>query len=295
MSSQVIKKGIVLAGGTGSRLQPLTNVISKQLLPVYDKPLVYYPLATLMLAGIKDILIITTVRDLQSFKSLLGDGSKFGVQLSYAIQTKPRGIADAFIIGENFIQDDNCALILGDNIFYGPGFGRKLREIQVNFSGAKIFSCPVADPQRFGVVELDDMGRPLLIEEKPLEPKSNLAVTGLYFFDDNVCDIAKSIEPSERGELEITSINNEYLRRGKLQVEQLGRSHTWLDTGTHESLLEASNFVKSLERNNLFKLGCLEEVAYLNGWISATQVCNSANQYGNSSYGNYLNNLVRRV
>lgn len=288
-------KGIILAGGAGTRLQPLTHVISKQLLPVYDKPLVYYPLATLMLAGIQDILIITTPEDISNFQKLLGDGGKYGISITYAEQSSPKGIADAFLIAEYFINGCDSVLILGDNIFHGPGFGRKLKESCKEIRGAKIFVKSVRDPKRFGVVNVDHNGMPIEIIEKPEFPKSDLAVTGLYFFNEQVVEIAKTLKPSARGELEITAINNIYLREKVLEVEYLNRNHTWLDTGTHESLLDASNFVRSLEVNNLFKLACLEEIAFSNGWISYDELNALALNYGESSYGIYLRHFIEGI
>jgi len=272
-------KGIILAGGSGTRLYPITKGISKQLIPIYDKPMIYYPLSVLMLAGIKDILIITTPEDESNFQRLLGDGSNFGIKLSYEVQLKPEGLAQAFIIGENFIGKDNVCLALGDNIFYGQNFSPKLKEASQQKIGATVFGYQVKDPERFGVVEFDENKKALSIEEKPKKPKSNYAVTGLYFYDNNVINIAKSIKPSERGELEITSINEVYLKNGQLNVELLGRGFTWLDTGTHQSLLEASHFVETIEQHQGFKIACLEEVALHNGWLTKEDVINRGEEY----------------
>jgi glucose-1-phosphate thymidylyltransferase len=285
------RKGIVLAGGAGSRLWPATRVVSKQLLPVYDKPLVYYPLSVLMLAGIQDILVISTSEDLPLFQRLLGDGSSFGIQLSYLPQPRPEGLAQAFLIGELFIEDAPVALVLGDNIFYGTAFTPKLRAAD-QLSGATVFGYQVHDPERYGVVEVDEFGAALSIEEKPTKPKSDLAVTGLYFYDNNVVEIAKRVVPSERGELEITSVNQEYLRRGELNVQILGRGYTWLDSGTHDSLLEASQFVKTIEHYQGYKVACLEEVGFRNGWLTREEVRRSADSLGLTRYANYLRQLV---
>ena len=285
-------KGIVLAGGSGTRLHPITRGVSKHLLPVYDKPMIYYPISVLMLADIRDILIITTPQDLSSYKRLLGDGRGFGINLSYVVQHKPNGLAEAFILGEDFIGDDNVALILGDNIFYGQGFSPKLQTAKSRKLGATVFGYAVKDPGRFGVVEFDANKRAISIEEKPLKPKSNMAVTGLYFYDNAVIDIAKSIKPSERGELEITSINDRYLKQGNLKVEVLGRGFAWLDTGTHESLLEASHFVQTIELRQGYKIACLEEIAFTKDWLSAEQVAKSAAGMNKNSYGKYLLELV---
>lgn len=286
-------KGIILAGGSGSRLYPITKGISKQLIPVYDKPMIYYPLSVLMLAGIKDILIITTPEDLNNFQRLLGDGSCFGINLSYQVQLKPEGLAQAFIIGEHFIGNDTVCLALGDNIFYGQNFSPKLKEAAQLADGATVFGYQVKDPERFGVVEFDANKKALSIEEKPVKPKSNYAVTGLYFYDNNVVSIAKTIKPSERGELEITSINEVYLRNGKLKVELLGRGFTWLDTGTHQSLLEASHFVETIEQHQGFKIACLEEIALYNGWLTKDEVFRIGNEYIKNGYGQYLLSLVK--
>lgn len=286
-------KGIVLAGGSGSRLYPITRGVSKQLLPVYDKPMIYYPLSVLMLAGIKDILIITTEEDQAAFQRLLGDGSDFGINLSYEIQPKPEGLAQAFIIGEKFIGKDSVCLVLGDNVFYGQGFSPLLKSAANRSSGATVFGYRVQDPERFGVVEFDASGTALSIEEKPENPKSHYAVTGLYFYDNEVVDIARSIKPSKRGELEITSINQVYLNRGRLSVELLGRGFAWLDTGTYNSLLEAGSFVQTIEHRQGYKIACLEEIALKNGWLSAEQVYDRAKSMSKNSYGDYLLNLLQ--
>lgn len=285
-------KGIILAGGSGTRLYPITRGISKQLLPVYDKPMIYYPLSVLMLAGIRDILVITTPEDQASFQRLLGDGRQFGVSLSYAEQQSPDGLAQAFIIGEHFIGNDSVCLVLGDNIFYGQGFSPLLKKVACLTHGATVFGYRVKDPERFGVVQFDDSGKALAIEEKPEYPKSNYAVTGLYFYDNNVIDIAKSISPSPRGELEITSVNQRYLELGKLHVEKLGRGFAWLDTGTYDSLLEASAFVQTLEHRQGYKVACLEEIAYHQGWLSKTELKTIAESMAKNSYGQYLQSIL---
>ncbi|WP_371192550.1 glucose-1-phosphate thymidylyltransferase RfbA [Glaciecola sp. SC05] len=286
-------KGIILAGGTGSRLYPITRGVSKQLLPVYDKPMIYYPLSVLMLAGIRNVLIITTLEEQPAFQRLLGCGANFGINITYAVQPSPDGLAQAFIIGEKFIGGDSVCLVLGDNIFYGQGFSPKLRKAAACSLGATIFGYQVRDPERFGVVEFDENQRAISIEEKPNMPKSNYAVTGLYFYDNDVISISKSIKPSERGELEITSINQEYLDRGILSVEMLGRGFAWLDTGTYDSLLEASSFVQTIEHRQGFKVAVLEEIAYVNDWLSAQDICRIADTMAKNSYGQYLADLVK--
>lgn len=290
-------KGIVLAGGAGTRLHPSTIAVSKQLLPIYDKPMIYHPISVLMLAGIKDILIISTPVDLPNFKRLLGDGSQFGINFSYKEQPSPDGLAQAFILGEEFINGDDVALVLGDNIFYGSGFSGKLKSVVNNikeFGGATVFGYPVKDPQRFGVVEFDEAGKVLSLEEKPQNPKSHYAVTGLYFYDKKVVDYAKNLKPSARGELEITDLNNIYLKNGNLNVELLGRGFAWLDTGTHHSLLQAGQFVKTVEDNQGIKIACLEEVAYRMGFITKEELIQNIEKYKNNEYFTYVREVLNR-
>jgi glucose-1-phosphate thymidylyltransferase len=289
-------KGIILAGGSGTRLYPITMGVSKQLLPIYDKPMIYYPLSVLMLAGINEVLIITTPEDSDSFERLLGDGSRFGITLSYTIQPTPDGLAQAFILGEEFIDDDDVCLVLGDNIFYGQGFTPKLKhavENAKNGQGATVFGYQVKDPERFGVVEFDEKQKAISIEEKPAKPKSHFAVTGLYFYDNSVVQLAKQVEPSARGELEITCLNEMYLEQGKLNVEMLGRGFAWLDTGTHESLLEAAQFVETIEKRQGYKIACLEEIGFNNGWLTKQQVDTLAQPFIKNSYGQYLIELIK--
>ena len=288
-------KGIILAGGSGTRLYPLTMITSKQLLPIYDKPMIYYPLSTLMLAGIKDILIISTPRDLPNFESLLGDGSDFGINLTYKVQPSPDGLAQAFLIGEEFIGDDSCAMVLGDNIFYGNGFSKLLKNAAENAEKngrASVFGYYVDDPERFGVVEFDEAGKVISVEEKPKEPKSNYAITGLYFYDKRVVEYAKRVKPSARGELEITDLNRLYLEDGTLDVELLGRGYAWLDTGTMDSLLDAASFVQMVEKRQGVKISAPEEIAYKQGWIDKDKLLESAKRYGKSPYGKHLEKVA---
>ena len=286
------QKGIILAGGSGSRLYPLTIAVSKQLLPVYDKPMIYHPISVLMLAGISDILIITTPRDRAAFETLLGDGSQFGISISYATQDAPRGLAEAFLIGEDFLQGQACAMILGDNIVYGGGLRSQLRAAAARTVGATVFAYRVSDPERYGIVSFDPDGQPVTIEEKPQVPKSNWAVTGLYFYDNRIVDIARTIKPSPRGELEITDINAVYLQANELNVERLGRGAAWLDMGTKDSLLEAGDFVRTIEKRQGLKIGCLEEIAFHQGWLSRDQLLAQAERLKSSEYGHYLKQLV---
>lgn len=293
MAESTRYKGIILAGGSGTRLYPVTQAMGKSLLPVYNKPMVYYPLCTLMLAGIREILIISTPDDVPKFQALLGDGSHFGIQLQYRVQQKPEGIAQAFILGDEFLDGCPCALVLGDNIFYGHDFAKDLRESAMQTQGARVFAYPVHDPERYGVVEFDASGRALSIEEKPRQPKSRYAVTGLYFYDNQVVDIAKSLKPSARGELEITDVNQAYLKKGKLDVVVMGRGMAWLDTGTHESLMEAALYIQAIEKRQGLMVACPEEIAYRSGYISAAQVEKIGSSMRNSGYGAYLLQLLR--
>lgn len=288
-------KGIVLAGGTGTRLYPITRGVSKQLLPLYDKPMIYHPISVLMLAGIRDILIITTPEDMLSFQRLLGDGDRFGLNFTYAIQPRPDGLAQAFIIGEKFIDGGRCAMVLGDNVFFGQNFVAKLEHARSHDKGATVFGYHVADPERFGVVEFDEHYRVLSLEEKPLKPKSNWAITGLYFYDEQVVELAKRVTPSLRGELEITALNEFYLQKGQLNIELLGRGYAWLDTGTHESLIEASAFIHTIEKRQGFKVACLEEIAFNKGWLSKEQVLDEARLMDKTEYGHYLVQIVGEV